>query len=61
MDHLDISSTIDSTGDFRVEGAAKLLMCHLFHFFLIWYLKWPLRELAAKIFKLYILIFGVCI
>jgi len=61
MDHLDISSTVGNTGAFRVEGAAKLLTCYLVHFFLIWYLKLPLRKLATKIFELYILIFGVCI
>jgi hypothetical protein len=62
MDYLNISSTVDSTSAFRVEGAAKLLTCHLVQF-LFFNL---VREIAIEItgyknFRTLYIYFCLCI
>jgi len=59
MDHLDISNTVDSTGALKVVGVATtdVSTCS---FFLVWYIKRPLRKLHTKFFDFFRFISGLC-
>jgi len=60
MDHIGISNTVGSTGEFSVAGVATPDVSSCWGFW-VWYVKRPLRKLATKIFDLSLLILGVCL
>jgi hypothetical protein len=61
MDHLDVSSTVDSTGAFMVTGVATTVVPFFQFFFFNLLGGRPLRKLATKISDLSVLILDICL
>ena len=58
MDHLGVSNTVGSTGEFRVAGVTTPDVSSCWGFW-VWYVKRPLRKLTTKIFDISLLTFSV--